>query len=163
MSKFEIDERLALERLEIGQKPLMAVARKRGKPRRAKKLAERTEIKLDPDAKEALRREFGSIGNACFWLYQGIQKMANEIAGEPVYKDLAHSEHRLNIADAEVILEALKYYYEQAGNIKVRNGGGRLKSDIQKVAKKITAAIKDEQLEARGYDFDLYIPKRRTS
>ncbi len=47
---------------------------RRGKPRRAKGLAEVSTVRIDPKAKEILQREFGSLGNALYFVAVGIEK-----------------------------------------------------------------------------------------
>ncbi|TXH10628.1 MAG: hypothetical protein E6R04_04665 [Spirochaetes bacterium] len=64
---------------------------RRGKPRRAKGLAEVSTVRIDPKAKEILQREFGSLGGALYFVAVGIEKYRQRhgLATHGLEEDLA--------------------------------------------------------------------------
>lgn len=44
----------------------------RGKPRRGRVVAEVSTVRIDAEAKAVLAREFGSLGNALYYIYSGL-------------------------------------------------------------------------------------------
>lgn len=52
----------------------VVLSRGRGKPRRGTKACKSTSVRIDPDSKRILQREFGSLGNALFYLAGGIKQ-----------------------------------------------------------------------------------------
>lgn len=58
------------------------IAKRRGRPRRAQGLSEIFSVRIHKTAAAALRREFGSLGNALYYLYTGIQTYKTKKAKE---------------------------------------------------------------------------------
>jgi len=113
---------------------------KQGKARRGDKVAERTQIRLDPDAKEALRREFGSIGNACYYLYQGIE----QIKENHNLPSQVHNPPTLTAPELDVIMYALRRYFDHKDTSGTTpgtgGGGGRVRQAIMAIMFKINNA-----------------------
>jgi hypothetical protein len=115
---------------------------RRGKPRRAESVAKRTQIRIDEESKRILQREFGSLGNALFFLRQGIEK-TKEKHNIPTANP-APEPPALNRRDLELILKALKRFYDDCGGgpgVGRGNGGGRTRVQIEGIVAKISEAV----------------------
>lgn len=67
--------------------PMEPPKRGRGKPRRGRRLSQPTTVSIDPESFDVLRREFGSLGNALYYLATGIRDFRDEFDLPP------HREH----------------------------------------------------------------------
>jgi len=79
-----------------------------GKPRRGRKTAPVTSIRIDPEAKRALSSYFGSLGNALFYLYQGIEELKENYELPNKSKELSNTpDLKLTLREYDDIFIAL--------------------------------------------------------
>jgi len=83
---------------------------KAGKPRRGKLRAQITTVRIDPDAEEALKHEFGSLGNALYYLYEAtVEYRINHYL--PLHKEMLAMKPGdfFNHDDLALLIDALNY------------------------------------------------------
>jgi hypothetical protein len=81
---------------------------KKGKPRRARGIAPVSSVRIDIRSKNKLIKYFGSLGNALYFLYQGIENMKDEY-GLPS-DNVENRNFKLDSYDFECIYIALRWY-----------------------------------------------------
>lgn len=129
-----------------------------GKPRRAPKRSNRTQIRIDPDTKEHLRDEFGSLGNALYFLSQSILKVKRNAGLEPLDKSDINTSNTLDKKELKILVEALVKHMNTAGEgfsgKGKGNGGGKKRAQIGRLLVKINNNLMGVPHET---------PKRKTS
>lgn len=86
----------------------------RGKPRRAEGLAKNRTVRLDDDTYKLLRQEFGTLGDACFYLASGVMEFRESRGLTPPEPDsrLPETERKPKISakDLELMVEVLEVH-----------------------------------------------------
>jgi len=83
---------------------------RRGKPRRGRGVAKVSSVRIDNDTYTVLNREFGSLGNALFYLAEGIKDFRDRF-GLQRHKEQVRkpSNRRLDWQDLQVLIAALDF------------------------------------------------------
>lgn len=90
--------------------------RGRGADRRGVSLAEVSSVRIDPETRSIIRREFGSLGNGLYFLAQGISQFRDELnlPQNPEAEEGIDRQGFLGRDEMRVLIQALDWRLEYA-------------------------------------------------
>ena len=104
---------------KVGKPELPLTKRRRGKPRRGAQVSEVSAVRIDPITNRVLKREFGSLGNALYYLAEGIADF-REAKNLPPHTEQARvrieepGESVITLKEMATLIEALEWRLDYA-------------------------------------------------
>lgn len=94
----------------VNDKASIRLAKKGGRTRVRPEPTKPTSVRVSPKVTKALAEEFGSLGNAIYYLYEGLQDF-RESRGLPSWRTrkLKETDHILQVHEMRTVVRALKH------------------------------------------------------